>query len=457
MTRGLSRWHGSVTVTGIWMAAWAEVLMRDGYHALHAQTDNMAWLLAAPVVLLIDALILRRDSVSRRLLWPSWQVLMLSLWAWIVIWSGPRGQTFLAGVASVFLLWGGLWWLGRSQPYLADRWNGSRLPVALLVGAVLFVAVPPVLATFSSHPVQWPQAKAVPAPAATASGTGSPALLVLLFDELSEKSASPIRQVLTEEGLSVTSKAVRPVADGTAKVIPAMWLRRPFGEAKPCGFTAICSNGDLLDFAQVQVDRPDVDVVGFYHPYCAMKGLRWCRRESPLGLTEDLGRMTCGLFTRVGLSAPPRCYHDQHRGWAVLNDRVEGAYWEAPFWREGGMLYAHLPFPHPPASEPGATLVAHYATGIDRSAALVRRSVRKLRAAGHASVRVVVVSDHPLRIAEWCGNGTYSARRCEGAQALDDSVVPLIVGTTDEPVDLSPYSGNEQVFDLVSMLQARRL
>jgi hypothetical protein len=136
---------------------------------------------------------------------------------------------------------------------------------------------------------------------------------------------------------------------------------------------------------------------------------------------------------------------------------VESAYWGAPFWHSGGVLFAHEPIPHPPGADARQSLVQHYSHNVERAAELVQRSVQRLRANGHRAFQVVVFSDHPLRVAMWCNNGMYSRARCDGAQNLTDTEVPLLVGSTGELPDLASYTRNDQVFMLVTDLLRGRI
>lgn len=451
----------------VWLSALAEVGMRDRYHDMLAQVDNFAWLAVFPLLvagdLLLTATLRRfrpRSTDGPRTGLPVRHLLLaVGLWLWTVPGNGPKLTHFVEALAASAAVWALLGFCDHRWGESLARWAASRGPVALTVAAIAFVAVPPVAVTLRSDQLTWPdignRSGASVAAQARQNDDGGP-LLVLLLDELSFKASGPVVRALEAQGLVVSSRAVTAVGDATAKVIPAMWLRRPFSEARPCGPTAICSGLDLLEFSNVKASWPDIDVVGFYHPYCAMQGLRWCRREAPPSVFSDTRRVGCALGRRLHIPLAASCLRAQNTPWLDLVRRVESSYWEAPFWRDGGVLFAHLPVPHPPAAGPEASLAEHYAAGVDHAAAIVARSARQLAArAGGSGPRIVITSDHPLRVREWCSNGTYSAARCSGAELLRDSSVPLIVAVVGRPVDLSAYRSNDQLFDLVSALRAR--
>lgn len=450
--------HGQVStavLTAVWGGAWIEVLVRERYHALYSQLDNMAWLVALPAFYLLELVIERRFPPSwRATLSARYLVLTSALWIWIVLFGGASGHRFAAGVMVSAALWAGL---AAAMPWATRRWPsasvasfGGRLPWAIAVAALLFVLLPPALALWGAPTVHWPQRQTIstmPDPASTFGGRR--AVLVLLFDELNDAAVGEIQVALAEQGLRVAHRSLVPIGDGTAKVVPAMWLGHAFDDPKPCSGTAICSGRDILDFAQVRVSRPDVDIVGFYHPYCAMQGVRWCRRESPLGWSDSSGRWVCAVRRRLGLAMPERCHREQHLSWATLVQRTVHAYWEAPFWQQGGMLFAHLPFPHPPASDARQSFVEQYAEGVSKAARLSADSVARLRAAGIRDIAVIVTSDHPLRVDGWCGNGTYSKLRCQGSERLKDTKVPLLLAADGGLPDLAAFDGNQQVFDVL--------
>ncbi|WP_416760918.1 hypothetical protein ACNI65_02220 [Roseateles sp. So40a] len=447
----------TAAAAAVWTSAWIEVLVRDRYHALYSQLDNMAWLIALGGFYLLERLVARwapkawAATLSARYL-----VLAAVLWAWIVLFGGASGQRFVAGVILSAALAVGLLiampWLLRRMPAASASALATRGPMAIAVAAMLFVLLPPAMALWSAPSLSWPSRQAATAPAASQT---SPAfgrdrtVLILLFDELNDAAVGGIQAALTAQGLHVAHRPLEPVGDGTAKVVPAMWLGRPFKDPKPCSNSAICSGRDILDFSKVLASRQDIDVVGFYHPYCAMQGLRWCRRESPLGVFDWSDRWVCAVRRRMGLTMPERCHREQHLSWTRLVERTEQAYWQAPFWQQGGMLYAHLPFPHPPASDSRQTFVEQYAAGTSKAARLASASVERLRAAGIKDIAVIVTSDHPLRVDGWCSNGTYSARRCQGSEQLKDSKVPLLVAADGALPELAPFNSNQQVFDVL--------
>jgi hypothetical protein len=127
----------------------------------------------------------------------------------------------------------------------------------------------------------------------------------------------------------------------------------------------------------------------------------------------------------------------------------------APFWREGGMLFAHLPMPHPPGRTVGEPLQVHYAANLSRAAGFVEALGRRARERFGDDVRIVVFSDHGLRFRHACASPLYARLPCDIPLAYRDDRVPVIVaGAT--PLDLSVIADNARVFQLADRRFDRR-
>lgn len=438
------------------IGAFIELTIRNEYHQISAEPTRFVYLGGIALVSLVLALITERQrspTAGVRALRAANRLLGLGTWAWIVAARGAGLAGWLAGasvVALVALVAGGvaLAWLVSGEA----RWRRAR--PAVLIAGTLFVVSQPLLGQSMSPSLVWPatagsrQAPVRIDPAAAAAAP-RPNVVMLLLDELNARDGAVLAQVLADRGMAVARKSIRPVDDATAKVIPEIWTGGRFSNPKPCSFTAICSDGQALDFAKVTASRPDIDVVGFYHPYCAMRGLRWCERVGlPLPF-YDADRWMCSLQSRVGLSDTLRCMDLQDEPFFELRAATMAAVWRAPFWREGGMLYAHLPLPHPPGERPGGTLRQDYHDNLALAAEFLGQMVDRARAARLDRLRLVVFSDHPLRQPLWCGKPAYRAQGCQPAADLEDRQVPLIVGTLGgEPPELDAIESNAQVFDL---------
>jgi hypothetical protein len=200
------------------------------------------------------------------------------------------------------------------------------------------------------------------------------------------------------------------------------------------------------------VGRPDVDIVGFYFPYCAIKGLRSCNVVSPMSPYLDFARWHCAAQRRsdwlTGLDGETervRCANQLGHVWATLGQDVEAAIWRAPVWERGGLLYAHVPLPHPPGDGGEGSLETHYRANIAKSARLVGAITERL-VSRRRPFSLVVFSDHPLR-AIWCHSTQYRDSCPPGADLLDDQV-PLLATGVVSPA-FATIKSNMEIFSLV--------
>lgn len=327
----------------------------------------------------------------------------------------------------------------------------ARCRPMIASGVLLFVWSQPLLVAIFAPSVQWPGTQMDTVAPST---DRKAATVVFLLDELNAREAPVIEAALVRQGLTVNSKRIESIDRNTIQVIPGLFSHESFGEAKACSPNAVCSKGRMLDFSRVSASRPDIDVVGFFHPYCAINGLRWCRRIALSWNILNVDRWRCALWRRTGwptaLNAPA-CARAESLPWLELRAHTLAEVRQAPVMSRGGVLYAHLPLPHPPGNSPEGTLAADYLADVTQASEFIEDVVQRLRKSG-LSARIVVFSDHPLRQASWCS--AYKSVRgaaCGNADRLMDTAVPLIVAA--EPTVLLPsltgITRNDQVFPLI--------
>lgn len=355
-----------------------------------------------------------------------------SLWPWP--WGGLGAAALV--VASLSLM------AGRVDEI---RWTAIRR--ALVTAGLIFVASQPILAAWRAPSVDWPSI------AAEAAGPRPALTVVVLLDELNARAAGPIAAAMGRTGLPVLRRAILPAGDATSKVVPALFTGRKFDEVKPCGWLTVCSGDEVLDFERIQASRPDIDIVGFYMPYCAVGGLRSCAVLSPQQPYLDWRRWRCaiqrrsGAVARLGGEVERRdCAMLGGRVWADLGDRVEAAIWRAPVWQHGGLLFVHAPLPHPPG-QGGGTLEEHYRANVQKAGRLVGAIADRL-ARQNRDFAFVVFSDHPLRAGVWCKSTQYRDHGCPLDPALRDDRVPLLVAGAVDPAKVDIES-NKDVFQLI--------
>lgn len=320
----------------------------------------------------------------------------------------------------------------------------GRLMRALTLASIAFVAVPFAMRLTTPPPRPWIEPAAQPA-------AGDNATLFLLLDELGHAAAGPLANDLREAGLNVRYDALDPADDGTLKVIPALFTGLPFPRARPCGMSMLCSGSSVLDFSRITVLRPDVDVTGLLVPYCDIRGLRSCFQ---LPLPHEFGSAYRSLmvFYLRRLSIPVPAALDAPPDPPALKRNLlvqQTAFIDrSRVWTDGGILYAHLPLPHPPGMDGKSTLDRDYADNIEQVRLQLRGWVARAASRFGRRFSIVITSDHPLRD-YWCSAGVYSRDSCNPRASFRSTRVPLIVASPG-PVSTFPISGNLDVFRILN-------
>jgi len=342
----------------------------------------------------------------------------------------------------------------RSSEVLNDR-----LMRAVILASIAFVASPFMLRAFAAQSIAWPPAlpELPPASIVQAVASHKQGVMFLLLDELGYPAAAPLASDLRDLGLQVSYQRLKPGGANTLNVIPTMFTHRNFDQARPCGRSTVCSGADWLDFSRIHAARSDMDVTGLLHPYCDIADLRSCYQ---LELPHEFGNAFTGLLAfyarRFGVSLPaplaPSAEPGGLQGRLLARQLafVDGA----RFWREGGVLYAHLAIPHPPGLNETSTLDQDYASNIEASRTLLKRWTARLKAEFGENFSVIITSDHPLRH-YWCSSGIYKPADCKTRDEFQTDLVPLIVASTSTPAR-TEIKNNSEVFDALAF-EARRL
>lgn len=376
------------------------------------------------------------SRISHLWLWSSLAVgLYTRYWALsIYLWGKPLT---LAGIC--LLLMFGAWASFGASPVL---WARLRRVVAFVPG--LIVLTPMVAGYWLDGPVLWlgrdASKQAVPT-----------ATVILLLDELNANASQGLQQVLLDRGFNVNFKPVMPIHASTVQVVPALFTGQNFKGARACGFNRVCATSAALDFSQVKVDRNDVDVVGFHHPYCAIQGLRSCQREViNLSIWQDY-RWECAFLRRFGYKFgrdEKSCNSLVNGPWYAMREDVMRGVFNAPTLKQGGVLFAHLPLPHPPASGTGS-LAEQYVKNVQKAEQLLGQILDRLTV-NKVEPRILIFSDHPLRQSMWCSNssGMFDAP-CEVVDELSDNKVPLILAARNSVPTIANVQSNKEVFDVL--------
>ena len=432
------------------LSAAAELVLREAYHRISTESIGIFVVAVVWIGVLVASLVRARARDSRTGRGIGRLAVLLAVATTLYVLAGPATAVLASHVAwryvvmtasAIALVGAALWALAADD----NAWTRARR--VLVMGCVLFMTSQLVFSALRAPWLVWP-----PVGQAAQEDSRRTATVFLLLDELNAKSAEPLVELLRRQGLTVRAKPIATVGDSTRKVIPEMFSGLRFEQAKPCGTTAICGVSNVLDFARISASRPDVDVVGFFHPYCAIRGLRTCERL-PIRLTLlDADRWLCAMWRRTGIPTDlpaSRCNGVYNRAWADLLRETIDALWRAPVWREGGFLFAHVPLPHPPGADVDGSLQSHYQDNVNRAILLVADMLPRVHASG-LELRLVIFSDHPLRQVYWCTHHIpYATSGCAPHEAFQDEQVPLIIAGERLPA-LEAITTNAQVFNLAA-------
>jgi hypothetical protein len=346
-------------------------------------------------------------------------------------------QAGITLVCVVLATWGAAW--------LAAVW--PRFRMALLVTAVIATtSVFALAAMLAPHIELFGDGQAPHRP-----------VVALLLDEFSSGSSQDLTAALADRGLHVQSWAVPSVGRNTLDAIPAIWSGSRLPSARPCTNTAVCGRNRVVDFARMSVARTDVDIVGTYHRYCAIGGLRSCV-EIPGDDLPPLRSFLCALPARLLMEAHLGC---NRKGYAEFGLDVSGVVdrelMEAPFWTRGGLLYVHLIAPHPPSISGEPRLADAYAANLARTRDLVLKIVDQLKRAPFGNdFTLVITSDHHLRSEVWCAIQPYASHDCQLPASMRTPGVPFIVATQGAPIAHRVPASNADLIPVVVELAKAR-
>ncbi|WP_133239961.1 hypothetical protein [Limnohabitans planktonicus] len=327
-----------------------------------------------------------------------------------------------------------------------DIWK--RLHLAVIVGGLIFTLLPVVLANTLAPTVYWPSPSDQP-PTQQAPKLPAQNTIVLLLDEFSASAAGPVVDQLKDAGLHVTSTSIDPAGKNTINVIPAIWTRSNFDQSVACGPTQLCSASHVLDFAKVRASSANIDIVGFFHRYCSIQGLRSC--SFPVPTATDGSGLACSF---PGLSMLEFLGCDEKTDIRALSismrDSMQNSLLEAPFWQKGGILFAHLLVPHPLMGVPMKSLSDEYTDNIANGARLVKLVAQKAKLVFGNDFKIIIFSDHPLRPEIWCAGKQYIEFGCTPDASQISTKVPLIIATPSvETPAHKKIKKNQAVFDLL--------
>lgn len=357
----------------------------------------------------------------------------------------------IGGVEVVFVLIGAAL-LVLSLRYLSSS-GWERLARMVLAPALALALVMPVSAWFKAASSSTLQ----PTLSATRILEQAPeAVAILIMDEATVGLLPELQAVVSPaQGQAVHSATTEPAGWSTIFAIPSMLTGSRHDGVVPCGTTQLCG-GVSFNMKNLRASRPDIDVIGSYHPYCEMHGLRSCwtaqvtNSDSPStnrDLWKAIGRRLpfLGGFFDVEL--------DEVTAMRYVRDGVARHVFEAPFWRLGGTLYVHHLLPHPTTwpiwGKNVHNLSKEYKANMHDAARFVGLVNERLKAAFGLDYVLIVTTDHSLRTLWWCAQPFFRTPDCLSENPPNSSQVPFFV-LAPESVKVTLPATNVGIFTPLS-------
>ena len=429
-----------IALSAILLATFSPSIWSRLYH----QTNTAAFLLAVVMALLgIYTLViwLARyflKSVDTDAILRSSVVGCAALYVGVMVTGGVLGGSPVSALVAVALVIS-----TASYPLFSRKlipcW--PRVRMAVTVGGLLFFCSAPLVGHLASRNINLFQ---------PVSEVERIPTIWLLLDETSYGAAEQLIIPLQRLGFWTSTHALDPAGKNTLDVVPSFLLREVMGPTTaPCGITTVCASIRAVDFSRIAMGRSGIDVVGIHHPYCSMLGWRTCMdgRQQMAAWSEQWHAIVCSILRHLGNSTEA-CELRKTMSELEWRERLKATVLSAPFWSEGGDLYAHLLLPHMPASaNPLPSLAAAYEINLRSAAEFIGVLGHRLHKQFPQGFRFVIFSDHPLRPIKLCraaygGNCTIPTRYAEPYQ------VPLIVSSLSE-INFVPPTSNLNVLDFL--------
>jgi hypothetical protein len=253
-------------------------------------------------------------------------------------------------------------------------------------------------------------------------------VIYLLLDEMSAPGQALTVERLRSLSAQVHSQSVPSVGTDTIHVVPAMMGGAVIKDARMCTPSAICGAEAVFDFSRVRwVSSRPVHLLGFYHPYCATQGWSSCDRVPHPGPSASSG-LLCG-FSQLLPFLSLQCDWVKSLQWPQFQRLMTNRMMQSPFWTDGGVLFAHLPLPHPPGADEHSPLFQDYQGNLRLAADTVEVVWRRARERFGDEFSLVITSDHSLREKLWCSVARYRKNGCSVPAAYQAGTVPFIVAS----------------------------
>jgi hypothetical protein len=313
-------------------------------------------------------------------------------------------------------------------------WGRTR--AALVTASVIYAVSPWMLVQWSAPHVQ----------VSLNTQSNSFPTAILLLDEMNAEAALPVLSALRRVGANVQAATIPSVGVNTITVVPEMLGAAHVPTAKVCTANAICDATGQFDFRKLNfAPEQGFHIVGFFHPYCAAHGWVSCQRFA-LTSPGAFRSLACTFLRLVPVaSSKLTCDWMSQSSWLPFRERILDAVMQSSFWHQGGVLFAHLPIPHPVGQHDYASLQADYDDNITVAAGYMADIWVVGRKTHGENFRLVITSDHPLRPNLWCSHVKYRRTGCAVQANSLPGKVPFIVASS-HPIAYPIPTSNSGIF-----------
>ena len=249
------------------------------------------------------------------------------------------------------------------------------------------------------------------------------ATVILLLDELSPEVVDPIVLSLESVDRTLFSSPVAKAGKHTLNAVPSILSNKTHDDVAPCGATMLCG-ANPFSTGELKATYANTYVIGAYHPYCDIAGLKYCWRAISDDFVSDLG--IAGLVKLLPVVGQ-FFNHTYSNEATLLRAKTEDQVLGAPFWENGGgLLFVHHMLPHPTGTGEARSLAIEYNQNVIAAAEFVNKVQQKLKTHFGNDFALIVISDHPLR-SMWCEKSPYSGADCLKDTPAESDWVPFIV------------------------------
>ncbi len=351
------------------------------------------------------------------------------IYAMYRIWASHNQNNSLEMALKISLALAGTFLLAAALCYVSDKAFRKTIKIllAMVVGWIVSI---PLVAWFQSDSAQQ-----------TTLSLDSifkeppKAVVVLILDEFSPESASIIKNAMANTDHVLHFRTSVKAGKSTINAIPSMLTSVRHDEVVVCGFTRLCGKTPF-DMSKLKAAQPNTDVVGFYHPYCAIQGLRscWKAEANQLGNSSSIFSYLLRLVERVPLiNIVMKDNHSKatnvNETYQNIRDDITKHALAAPIWNEGGLLYIHQLLPHPIGFGVKRRLKDEYEENLLKASDFVGALSKSLQKRFGSNYALIVTTDHPLRKGMWCANEVYANDNCNNENLPETEMIPFLLSS----------------------------